>query len=318
MYPNVTQSVVDNVTTATNDTVVYPQTLQIVNCLLLVVVMLVGTTANVLSFATFVLEKSLRTPANIPLLFLAVVDGLMCGLVAPLYLARTYEFETSSGEGLCRIVSFFFVLNINASACLIAVVGVFRVITVVYTDILLRTVHPVISSCVVAVVSLSLATHYAIFPATTYQNCVNKLYKTPPVKDSVTEMITVSLVMLSLVVVAVCYCKIYRKTKQHMLSVQPNNLNNIVRVDVVTLRAAILILITFAISYIPLTVGVIWNRASRPPSGIILLKTMAFSIVLTGSMLNPFIYITTSSSFRKAIKSTCRRIFCCEVVRRWK
>ncbi|XP_019628326.1 PREDICTED: uncharacterized protein LOC109472901 [Branchiostoma belcheri] len=236
---------------STSDAVLYPETLLIVNCALLGTILAVGTPANILSFVTLVYERSLRTPANIPLLFLAVVDGLMCGLVAPLYLVKTFQFEKPSGEGLCRIIAFFFVLNVNSSACLVAVVGVFRVITVVYTGVLVKHCHSVIACSVVIFVSLATSIYYEIIPSTQYINCVNRLHLVPPIRNSSSEKISVLLVITSLFIIAVCYCKIYCKARRHALTVRPTRQNNIVRVDVVTLRAAILILTTFILCYVP-------------------------------------------------------------------
>eukprot|EP00058_Branchiostoma_floridae_P004562 XP_002590050.1 hypothetical protein BRAFLDRAFT_81676 [Branchiostoma floridae] len=209
----------NNVTASTDDAVLYPQTLLIVNSVILGTIFAVGTPANILSFATLVNEKSLQTPANIPLMFLAVVDGLTCGVVASLYFAITFQFATSSDEIHCRIFAFFFVLNVDSSACLIAVVGIFRAITVVYTKVLMKHCHSVIACSVVVLLSLAMAVYYEIFPSTQYMNCINRLHLVQPITNSASEKISVLLVILSLLIIAISYCKIYCKARQHTLTV---------------------------------------------------------------------------------------------------
>ncbi|CAH1248333.1 RHO [Branchiostoma lanceolatum] len=302
--------------TSTDVTAVQDNTSLIVNAIVLGTISLVGTPANVLSFLTLVYEKSLRTPANMPLLFLAVVDGLMCGLVAPLYFTQTFLYGWSVGETLCRIIAFFFLVNGISSVGLIVVVSVCRVITVVYTNAVLKYDHSVTTSAVVVLWSVAMASSYVIVPATEDMDCVNRLYVVPTVVDTVIEMIAVTSGILCLLVIVICYCKIYWKVRRHTRT--SNRQNNVVRMraDVVTLRAAILILTSFVLCYGPGIVGMIWNKASRPLREIILLREVSITTSLAGSMFNPFIYVVSSPSFRKGLKRTCRRIFCCVSIRR--
>ncbi|XP_078665797.1 rhodopsin-like [Branchiostoma floridae x Branchiostoma belcheri] len=238
--------------TSTNATVVQQENTSLtVNAVALGIITLVGTPTNVLAFVTLLYEKSLRTPANIPLLFLAIVDGLMCGLVASLYLTQQFLLGTYAGETLCRIISFFFIVNGASSAGLIVVVSVCRLITVVYTNVILNYRHSVSGSCVVLLLALAMATHYVIFPDTEYLTCVNRLHLVPGTRDSVTEMIAVTSTILCLFAIAICYCKIYWKVRQHRLTLRPNRQTNTPRADVITLRAAILILTSFVLCYAP-------------------------------------------------------------------
>ncbi|XP_022085418.1 neuropeptide FF receptor 1-like [Acanthaster planci] len=291
----------------------------------LAVIFVLGTVENILVCLVIAVYSQMRTVFNVLVFNLAVTDLLLGALAAPTYMARlVYEFwtvgsgwpESNPDEGIlvvCHISAFTHYVCTSQSLLTMIQMGIIRAIAIFKSS--KRAVFRIskLVPCALIVVNYIISLTYAAlnYRKGTFTFCLDQRMRA----SLGVRLSSLGILVGNLAIVTVTYIGIFVGTKRQgtamtkrreigpagaVATARPVN-----RFDIATAKSLLLVVGTYAISYLPYVVFIsLWAAGVVKDEPRLMVIFPALTSLC--SLVNPLIYAVNSNVFRRHLLKLVR------------
>ncbi len=295
-----------------NTTLFHYSTTEIaVGAVILIILMLGSFIGNLLTSLIFWRRPQLRTPTNISILFLAISDVLMAGLVMPFSLASLIQGRWPFSSQACTSNAFLILVLVGDSLITMTCTAVIRYLCVVRPALHQRYVKP---KCVAIGISVSwlgcpIVQALIIFVTST-QGIFDKrrafcIYEyNVKVVVIIVNAVTLAFAFMLGLMIFMAYFKVFRFVSHHNNTVSSNlQQGNTLKREAKITKTLVLVVLGFVSLWVPVTLIQVIDAIRfthflqlKMPNSAFLLQTIC---IFASSFINPFIFGFTNKRFRK-------------------
>ena len=267
-------------------------------------VIILGTTGNVLSLSVILFYRRLRLrPFNIIAMFMIVADLISCSVVAPfiLTLVLLYIRDNAVNQPICLTGSFFNPLSKLGSLITMTEIAILRVINL-SNSVWARRLVSKTSMAVIIIFNIIVIPGWATWKTFFYLDFCGGLQSQSlePQFGPAAEWCFVFLIIFS------CYTGIacYTKTRAGRVAGQRNE--RCYRYDIATIRTCIVIIVVFVACHFPFLIYLVLLNGNVLSIDLVEI-VFYYHFHLFSQAGNPIIMFVTSSEFRKHVLMFVRR-----------
>lgn len=281
----------------------------------------VGLIGNGLLVIMITNARKLRSVMNRFILHLAIGDLIVCAICIPLFLAINFYFQNNNHEWICKLSRFLQYLAPQGSMMLLITIGINRHQAIVhplrsmtYGSANRLIIGAWLYSLVVVSPSLYLTkVQYHIHPST---NTTEPYCATIPISTKLGQLYVLALAVLGYFIPLTTLIVLYAKISYAVWSRDSQNdpetrtsrpAEAMLKSRKKVIKMFLTVIVVFVITWLPLIIyiGVLEQYLYNTSPRISRVRLIVYSIGLSNSIYNPFIY----SYFNKRFREGCKGIF---------